>query len=104
MIKKFKTDFELNNCLFGSVKLTKNVDLGKYKNSGYGIEPFSFSEHSFTDGSMGENVIILGADMSSSCILIKKIKISYILGEGPAQGLYDTTLTAVAKYRSKIFY
>ena len=53
---------------------------------------------------MGENVIIFGADMSSSCILIKKIKISYILGEGPAQELYDTTLTAVAKYRSKIFY
>ena len=74
MINKFKTDFELNNCLFGSVKLTKNVDLGKYKNSGYGIEPFSFWERSFTDGSMGENVIIFGADMTSSCILIKKNK------------------------------
>ena len=25
------------NCLFGSVKLTKNPDIGKYKYSGYGI-------------------------------------------------------------------
>ena len=30
------TDFTLNNYLFGSVKLTKNVDPDKYKYSGYG--------------------------------------------------------------------
>ena len=28
---KFNTDFTLVNCLFGSVKLTKNADLDKYK-------------------------------------------------------------------------
>ena len=27
----------LENCLFGVVSLTKNVDIDKYKNSGYGI-------------------------------------------------------------------
>ena len=27
----------LENCLFGAVSLTKNVDIDKYKNSGYGI-------------------------------------------------------------------
>ena len=32
MVKKFKHNFTLNNCLFGSVKLTKNADLNKYKN------------------------------------------------------------------------
>ena len=31
------TDFTLNNCLFGSVKLSKNADPDKYKYSGYGI-------------------------------------------------------------------
>ena len=27
----------LQNCLYGAVKLTKNIDIGKYKYSGYGI-------------------------------------------------------------------
>ena len=35
--KDLETDFVLGNCLFGSVKLTKNVEPGKYKYSGYDI-------------------------------------------------------------------
>ena len=35
--KNFNLDFKLSNCLFGSVKLTKNTDLSKYKYTGYGI-------------------------------------------------------------------
>ena len=35
MVKKLNTDFTLNNCLCGSVQLTKNTDLGKYQYSGY---------------------------------------------------------------------
>ena len=31
------TDVTLGNCLFGSVKLTKNADLDRYKYSGCGI-------------------------------------------------------------------
>ena len=31
------TDFILKECLFGAVKLTKNVDPDKYCYSGYGI-------------------------------------------------------------------
>ena len=30
-LRNFNTDFTLSNCLFGSVKLTKNKDLDKYK-------------------------------------------------------------------------
>ena len=37
MVKKFKQKISLNNCLFGSVKLTKNADLDKYKYSCYSI-------------------------------------------------------------------
>ena len=33
-LRKLDTDFTLGNCLFGSVKLTKNADLDKYKYSG----------------------------------------------------------------------
>ena len=50
------------NCL----KLIKNADLDKYKYIGYGIRFNSRSQSSFTDESYGKNVIIFGADMSSS--------------------------------------
>ena len=52
-LKNLNTDFTLKNCLFGSVKLTKNADLDKYKYSGYDIGFDFHSELSFTDGSMG---------------------------------------------------
>ena len=41
---KFKHDFTLGNCLFGSVKLFKNTDLDKYKYSSYDIGFYSGSE------------------------------------------------------------
>ena len=47
---------------------------------------------------MGKNVIIFGADMSSSVHIENKIKDILILGEGQTQRLDDTTLTAEAKY------
>ena len=34
---KYSCDFTLKNSLFGSVKLTKNIDPDKYKYPGYGI-------------------------------------------------------------------
>ena len=41
---KFRHDFTLGNCLFCSVKLTKNTDLDKYKYSSYDIGFYSGSE------------------------------------------------------------
>ena len=52
----------------------------------------------FTDESYGKNVIIFGADMSSSVHVDHKGKYILILGEEPTQGLDDTTLTAETKY------
>ena len=97
-LRKSSTDFTLGYCLFGSVKLTKNTDLDQYKHSGYGIGFDSCSEFSFTDGTFGKNVIIFGADIISSVHIDNKGKNILILGEGPAQGLDDTTLTAETKY------
>ena len=52
-LRNLNTYFTLGNCLFRSVKLTKNADLNKYKYTGYGIG-FDFRlEFSFTDGSYG---------------------------------------------------
>ena len=103
MVKKFKHRFYIKNCLFGSLKLTKNADPDKYKYSGYSHTAtvrhrISRSDFSFTDGSMVENVIIFGADMSSSMHIDNKNKDILILGEGSTQGLDDTTLTAEGKY------
>ena len=59
-LKNLNIDFTLGNCLFGSVKLTKNADLDKYKYTGCIIRIDSRSEFLFTDGSYGRNVLIFG--------------------------------------------
>ena len=88
----------MKDCLFGSVKLTKNADPDKYKYSGYGIGFDSRSEFSLSDGSIGKNVIIIGVDMSSSVHINNKEKDFLVLDTGPTQGLDDVTLTAEAQY------
>ena len=86
----------LENCLFGSVKLTKNADIDKYGYSGYGI---GFERNtSFSVGNeIGKNVIILGVDMSSSTKIDNRKKDILILGIGPTQGL-EYTLSAEKMY------
>ena len=74
--RDFSSNFTLGNCLFGSVKLTKNADPVKYKYSVYDIWYDSRSEFSFTDGSMWGNVITFGVDMSSTVHFAIEIKIS----------------------------
>ena len=82
--------------LFGSVKLTKNTDLDKYKYIGYGIGFDSPSEFLFTGGRYEKNFIIFGADMSPSVHVYNKGKDILIFVEEPTQGLNDATLTAEA--------
>ena len=43
-LRNLNTDFTLKNCLFESVKLTKNADPIKYKYCDYGIGSDSYSE------------------------------------------------------------
>ena len=47
---------------------------------------------------MGKNVVMFGADMSSSMHIDNKSKEILIHGEGPIQGLDNSTLTAISKY------
>ena len=96
--RDLNTDFTEKGYLFGAVKLTKNADTDKYKYSGYSIGFYSQPAFSFPDSSIGKNVIVFGADMSSSVHIDNKGKDILTLGEGPTQGLDDTTLTAEAKY------
>ena len=58
-LRNLNTDFKLNKCLFGSVKLTKNADLDKYKYRSYGIRFYSRSEFLYTDGSFEKMSLFL---------------------------------------------
>ena len=83
----------IKNSLFGAVTLTKNADIEKYKYSGYGNGFDRISSFSFPSGGFGQNVLIFGADMSSSIHIDNKKKDILVLGRGPTQGL-ESTLTA----------
>ena len=56
----------LKNCLFGTVTLTENADIDRYKYSGYGIGFDRHGRFSFPGTGLGRNLIIFGVDMSSS--------------------------------------
>ena len=91
------SDPTIKNCLFGAVTLTKNADIEKYKYSGYGIGFDRRSSFSFPSGGFGQNVLIFGADMSSSIHIDNKKKDRLVLGRRPTQGL-ESTLTAEKIY------
>ena len=73
--------------------MNKNADIDRYVYSGYGIEFDRRSNFSFPGGGFGQNVLIFGADMSSSAHIDNKKKDILVLGKGPTQGL-EHTLTA----------
>ena len=87
----------LENCLLGAVTLTKNIDIDKYKYSGYGIGFDTHESFSFPGTGLGRNVIIFGVDMSSSTKTDNRKKDILILGKGPIQGL-EHTLSAEKMY------
>ena len=91
-------DPTLQNCLFGTVTLTKNVDFDNYKYSGYGNGLDSKGSFSFPSGGFGQSVIIFGADMSSSRHIDNKGEDILILEKGPTQGLGENSLTAEKMY------
>ena len=84
--------------MFRAVKLTKNNDIDKYEYSGYGIGFDSKGTFSHPSGNVVQNVIIFGADMSSSANANNKTRIILILGEGFTQRLEDTILNAEKMY------
>ena len=90
------SDPTIKNCLFGAV--TKNVDIDKYRYSGYGIGFDRRSSFSFPGGRFSQNIIIFVADMISSIHVDNKTKYILILGRGPTQGLGKHSSTEEKMY------
>ena len=90
-------DSTVRNSLFGAVRLINNADIDEYRYSRYGIGFDRRGSFSFPGGGFGQNVIIFGADMSSSAHIDNKKKDILVLGIGPTQGL-EHTLTAEKMY------
>ena len=90
------SDPTLENCLFGAVTLTKNVNIDRYGYSGYGIGCNRKGSFSFSGGGYGQNVLISGVDMSFSVHIDNKKDI-LVLRWGPTQGL-EHALTAEKMY------
>ena len=67
---QYNNNLTLTNALFGAIRITKNANIKKYNYLGYGIgfDSQTFYNHP-PSGGIGRDVIIFGADMSSSILL-----------------------------------
>ena len=84
--------FTVQNALFGSMEITKNVDTSKYKDKGYGI---CFDEGgTFGIGNINNdrNVLIFGVHESSLIHVNNKANNIFIMSDGFVQGIHDMTL------------
>ena len=90
--------FTVQNALFGAMQITKNADTSKYKYKGYGIcfdEGGLFSIENINDD---RDVIIFGVHENSVIHSNNKANNIFIVGDGFAQGINDTTLYAEKMY------
>ena len=83
----------LENCLFGAVTLTKNVNIDRYGYSGYRIGFDRKGSFSFSGSGYGQNILIFGVDMSSFIHIDNKKRYILVLGCSPTQRL-EHALTA----------
>ena len=90
--------FTLKNYLFGAVKITKNVDISKYKYSGNGIGFDSKGSFLDADNTYAVNVIIFGADLSSSIHTNIRTNNILVLGKDFIQGINGITIYAEQMY------
>ena len=74
------SDPTIKNCLFGAVTLTKNIDI-----QATALDLIQDQAFSFPRGGFGQNVLIFGADMSSSIHIDNKRKDILVLGRRPTQ-------------------
>ena len=77
---------------------SRNADIDKYKYSGYGIGFDLRGTFTHPSGGFGNNVIVFGADMSSSVHANNKARNILVLGKYFIQGVDGTTIYAEKMY------
>ena len=100
------TSFTIQDALFGAMQITKNAtDHSKNNYKGYGIcfDEGSQFGHTRTEGGRtyttnGRNVLIFRVDMIFSIHRTNRANHIYIMGDGPTQGIDDTTIYSEKKY------
>ena len=98
-----QSSFTLKSSLFGEVRITKNDDITRYKNTEYGIVFDSNRRFLPADGTYGVNVITFGADLNSSTHANNKANNILVLGKDFIQGINDTTIYAEKMYRKTVW-
>ena len=88
------SNIALENCLLSAIKLIKNSDVDEYKYSGYSIGFDSRGSFSHPSEEDGKNVIIFGADLSSSVHANNKVNNVLVLGKSFIQRINGTTIYA----------
>ena len=87
--------------MFGAIeaaRLNNTTDLDNFIYSGYGIGFDHTGTFTHPEGNLARNVIILGADMSSSVHASNKTKDILVLGKGLIQKIERTTIYAETMY------
>ena len=93
-------DFTLGNCLFGAVKITKDVNTSHYKYSSYGIAYDHNGSYSFGNNNNSRNLIIFGCDISFSTHANNRANNIYKLGKYFIQGVNGTAIYAEKMYKT----
>ena len=91
----------LKNCLFGAIEAARpgnTTDPDNFIYSGYGIVFEHTGTFSHPEGNLARNVIIFGADMSSSVHASNKTKVILLLGKGLIQKIERATVYAEKMY------
>ena len=90
------SDITLENCLFGAVKLTETLGINKCFGCSIGFD--SKGRFSDSSGGYGKNVIILGANLSSSIHANNSATNILVLGKDFIQGINGTTIYVEKMY------
>ena len=94
--KSISSSNALKNCLFGATEVKKNqnntTDPQKGQYSGYGLAFDTTGQFTHNDGSLAENIIIFGADLSTLRHSTSKTQNILVLGHGFIQKINNTTI------------
>ena len=101
MLKTINTDNALKICLLGAIEAARpndTTDPDNFIYSGYGIGFDHIGTFTHPEGNLARNVIIFGANMSSSVHASNKTKYTLVLGKGLIQRIERTTIYAEKMY------